>query len=100
MVQPLRAQRQDRPVQQLLGETELKPSQRSTRSEVPGEEQTHLLALCDSADGALGVALAAWREGDGQESQMINQPPRRSLMGDSTHHTRGHWDKRSWEVVK
>lgn len=92
VVQPLRAQHQDRPLQQLLGETELKHSQHSTRSEVPGsrEEQTYLLALRDSADGALSITLAAWREGDEQASQKINQPLRRSLMGDSTHHTRGH----------
>jgi len=92
VVQPLRAQCQDGALQQLLGGMELQGSHRSTRAEVPGGrgEQTHLMALCDSADGALGITLAAWREGDEQESQRISQPLRRSLMGDSTHHTRGH----------
>lgn len=71
VMQPLRTRRQDRPLQQLLGEMELKHSQHSTHSEVPEskEEQTYLLALRDSADGALGITLAAWREGDEQESQ-------------------------------
>lgn len=100
-VQPLRAQCQDRALQQLLGETELKHSHRTTRSGVPGsrEEQTHLLALRDSTDGALGIALAAWRR-DEQESQKINQAPRRSLMGnteDTTPEDTG-WDKRSREL--
>lgn len=92
VVQPLSTRRQDRPLQQLLGEMELKHSQHSTHSEVPEskEEQIYLLALRDSADGALGITLAAWREGDEQESQKINQPLRRSPMGDSIHHTRGH----------
>lgn len=92
VVQPLSTRRQDRPLQQLLGEMVLKHSQHSTHSEVPEskEEQTYLLALRDSADSALGITLAAWREGDGQESQKINQPLRRRPMEDSTHHTRGH----------
>lgn len=44
------------PVQQLLGETELN----APSTEEPGSrEQTHLPALRDSTDGALGVTLAA-----------------------------------------
>lgn len=77
VVQPLRAQCQDRLLQQQLLETETKRSQHSTDWEVPRgrEEQTHLLALCDSADGALGITLAACRGGDEQESQEKQSAP-------------------------
>lgn len=65
------------------------------------EEQTHLLALCDSTDGAPGLTLAAWKERGEQESQKIDQPLRRSLLGDSNHHSRGYrLDKWGWELVK
>jgi len=80
----LRVQRQDGSLQQLLEETELKHAQHSADSEVPGgrEEQTHLLTLCNSTDGALGLTLAAWRGEDEQESQKSIQHLRRSVMGD------------------
>lgn len=102
VVQPLRAQHQDRPLQQLQGETELKQSQHSPCSKAPGtrEEQTHLLALCDSADGALGITLAAWREGDEQESQ--SAPEKKPDEGQYLPHQRtsggirgaGNWSSR------